>query len=126
MGVVTLSAAYGAGGSRLGPLLAERLGAPFLDRAIPAGVAQRLAVPLEEAEGHDQSSGSLFSRMVQRLAPLGQAYGAEAVDVLDADAYRRETERIIREQAARRNGVILGRAGALVLAGEPGALHVRL
>jgi hypothetical protein len=129
MTLVTLSAAYGAGGGRLGPRLAERLGVPFLDRAIPAAVAQRLAVPLEEARVHDQSVGSLLSRVVLRLAPMGQAFGAAATtpfDPLDEDAYRLATERIIREQAATGDGVILGRAGALVLADEPHALHVRL
>jgi cytidylate kinase len=128
MTLVTLSAAYGTGGSRLGPQLAERLGVPFLDRAIPAAVAQRLAVPLEHASAHDQSVGSLLARMAMRLAPLGQAFGAaaSASDPLDEDAYRRATEGIIREQAATGDGVILGRAAALVLADAPHALHVRL
>jgi hypothetical protein len=126
MTLVTLSAAYGSGGSMLGPRLAERLGVPFLDRAIPAVVAQRLAVPLEEAEAHDQSIGSLLARVVLRLAPLGQAFGASAVEPLDEDAFRLATERIIREQAATGDGVILGRAAALVLADDPRALHVRL
>jgi cytidylate kinase len=129
MTLVTLSAAYGAGGSRLGPQLAERLGVPFLDRAIPASVAQRLAVPLAEAHTRDQSIGTLLSRMALRLAPMGQAFGAAAATPQDAageDAYRRATEQIIREQAATGDGVILGRAGALVLAGDPRALHVRL
>ena len=35
MTVVTISAAYGAGGSEIGPLVAEELGVPFVDRAIP-------------------------------------------------------------------------------------------
>lgn len=129
MTLVTLSATYGAGGSRLGPELAERLGVPFLDRAIPTAVAERLAVPLDEAAVHDQSTGSLFSRMVLRLAPLGQAFGAGATttyDPLDEDAYRLATEQIIREQAQTGDGVILGRAAALVLADAPHALHVRL
>ena len=39
--------------------------------------------------------------------------------------YRRETERIIVEHAAR-GEVVLGRGGALVLRDRPGALHVRL
>jgi cytidylate kinase len=127
MPLVTLSASYGAGGSRLGPQLAERLGVPFLDRAIPAAVAQRLAVPLEDARVHDQSIGSLLSRMVLRLAPVGQAWGATApVDSIDDVAYCQATEQIIREQAASGDGVILGRAAALVLKDDPRALHVRL
>jgi hypothetical protein len=39
--VVTLAALYGAGGSVVGPQVAERLGVPFLDREIPEAVAQR-------------------------------------------------------------------------------------
>ena len=39
--VVTLAALYGAGGSVVGPRVAERLGVPFLDRDIPEAVAQR-------------------------------------------------------------------------------------
>jgi hypothetical protein len=37
--VVTLSASFGAGGSVIGPRVAEELGLPFLDRAIPVAVA---------------------------------------------------------------------------------------
>src|SRR5439155_21014488 len=51
--VVTLSAPYGTGGSRIGPAVAERLGLPFLDRAIPVAVAESLAVPLRDAIAHD-------------------------------------------------------------------------
>jgi cytidylate kinase len=127
MPLVTISAAYGAGGSRLGPELAQRLGVPFLDRAIPAAVAQRLAVPLDEARVHDQSVGSLLSRMVLRLAPMGQAFGATTpLEPLDEETYCRATEQIIREQASSGDGVILGRAAAIVLKDDPRALHVRL
>ena len=39
--VVTLASLYGAGGSVVGPRVAERLGVPFLDRAIPDAVAKQ-------------------------------------------------------------------------------------
>jgi cytidylate kinase len=129
MTLVTLSATYGAGGSTIGPRIAERLGVPFLDRAIPATVAERLAVPLKEASGHDEAIGSLFARMALRLAPMGQAFGAPAnvpAAMLDELAYCQATEAIVREQAATGDGLILGRAAALILHGEPYALHVRL
>jgi hypothetical protein len=58
MALVTISAAYGALGSEVGRKLADRLDVPFLDRAITAGVAQRLALPLEEAASLDESPGS--------------------------------------------------------------------
>jgi cytidylate kinase len=127
--VVTISASYGAGGAYIGPRLAERLGVPFVDRAIPNEVAQRLAVPLATAVQHDESAGSVFERFIRVLAPAGLAFGARPFlehEIVDDNAYRDATEQVIREQAAREGGVFLGRAAALVLAEAPRALHVRL
>lgn len=127
MTIVTVSASYGAGGALVGPKLAERLGVPFFDRALPTEVAERLAIPLEEAKARDESIGGVFSRMAMRLAPIGLAFGAEtAPDAVDEEAYRRTTEAVIREHAADGALVVLGRAGALVLRDDPRALHVRL
>jgi cytidylate kinase len=127
--VVTISASYGAGGAYVGPRLAERLEVPFVDRAIPNEVAQRLAVPLAEALRHDETAGSVFERFIRVLAPAGLAFGARPYlehEIVDETAYRDATEQVIREQAAREGGVFLGRAAALVLSEMPRALHVRL
>jgi cytidylate kinase len=127
MKIVTVSAAYGAGGAVIGPQLAERLGVQFLDRAIPSEVAERLAIPAVQSQARDESIGGLLSRVALRLAPIGLAFGAEtAPDMVDEEAYRRTTEEIIREHAAAGEVVVLGRAGALVLRNDPRALHVRL
>ena len=127
MTIVTVSAAYGAGGALVGPKLAERLGVPFLDRALPTEVAERLAIPLDEAVARDESIGGVLSRMAMRLAPIGLAFGAEtAPDAVDEEAYRRTTEDLIREHAASGDLVVLGRAAALVLHDDPRSLHVRL
>ena len=128
MTLVTLSAPYGAGGSAIGPRVAERLGVAFVDRAIPREVAQRLAVPLEEAARHDESTGSVLERLVRMLAPVGVVYGARPIlepEIIGEHSYCDATEQVIREHAAG-GAVILGRAGALVLRDAPGALHVRL
>ena len=127
--VVTISAPYGAGGAYVGPRLAERLEVPFVDRAIPNEVAQRLTVPLAEAVRHDETAGSVFERFIRVLAPAGLAFGARPLlehEIVDETAYRDATEQVIRELAAREGGVFLGRAAALVLRGTPRALHVRL
>ncbi|HWM11374.1 MAG TPA: cytidylate kinase-like family protein [Solirubrobacteraceae bacterium] len=127
--VVTISASYGAGGAYVGPKLAERLGVPFVDRAIPNEVAQRLAVPLKEAVRHDETAGSVFERFIRVLAPAGLAFGARPFlehEVVDEAAYRDATEQVIREQAEREGGVFLGRAAAIVLRESSGAFHVRL
>jgi cytidylate kinase len=127
MKIVTVSAAYGAGGAIVAPRLAERLGVQFLDRAIPTEVAERLAIPLDAAHARDESIGGLLSRMTLALAPIGLAFGAETPpDGIDDASYRRTTEAIIREHAASGELVVLGRAGAFVLHDDPRALHVRL
>ena len=129
MSLVTLSASYGAGGSWLGPRLAERLDVPFLDRAIPAAVAHRLAVPIERALHHDESAGSVLERFVGyfvMLPPFAPAADASGVEVIDPRVYQRETEAIIHEHAREGRGVILGRAGQVILRNDPHALHVRL
>ena len=69
MGVVTLSAAYGAGGPEIGPAVAERLGLPFHDRVIPVKVAGRLGVPdavflgrdLGQRDGTEDEKGNTWA-----------------------------------------------------------------
>jgi cytidylate kinase len=123
---VTISASFGAGGSRVAPAVAERLGVEVLDRAIPARVAERLAVPLDDALAHDEALGDAIGRLASSFALLPELAGALVqAGVLAGEDYRRETERIILEHAAS-GEVVLGRAGALVLREHPDALHVRL
>jgi Cytidylate kinase-like family len=124
--LVTISAAYGAGGSRVGPAVAQRLGVEFLDRAIPTRVAERLRVPIDDALAHDESLGDAIGRLVSTFALLPELAGAMAqAGYLAGEDYRRETERLIKEHS-RDGAVILGRAGALILRDDPEALHVRL
>ncbi len=128
MTLVTLSASYGAGGSRIGPALAQRLDVPFIDRAIPVAVAERLAVPLDDALARDQSVSGTLERLLASFAPLSDLYGGSGppAEVVEDRSYAEATEQVIRERAAAGDGVILGRAGARILRDEPGVLRVRL
>ena len=128
MTVVTLSASYGAGGSQVGPRLADRLDVAFLDRVIPTTVAERLAVSLDDALVHDDAVRSVLERLLMRFAPAAQAFSGAATppELVDERSFLRATEAVIREHAAAGSGVILGRAAAIVLRDAPGALHVRL
>ena len=128
--VVTISASFGSGGSLIGPAVAERLAIPFVDRAIPAAVADSLAVPLDRALAHDQQLPSgivrVLSKMASAVIPIGVAPMSPPEGTDHEDVFRSGTERVLREIADRTGGVILGRAAAIVLASQPGALHVRL
>jgi hypothetical protein len=128
MTVVTLSASYGAGGSQVGPRLADRLGVAFLDRVIPTTVAERLAVPLDDALAHDDAVRSVLERLLMRFAPAAQAFSGTATppELVGERSFLKTTEEVIREHAAAGSGVILGRAAAVVLSDTPRALHVRL
>jgi hypothetical protein len=129
MTLITLSAPYGAGGSQVGPAVAEALGMPFVDRAIPTGVAERLAVPLREAIDRDEAVAGWLTRALLSFGQVGPVLaGATPApgQMLTDDAFRQATEQVLREHAAGEGAVILGRAGAIVLAGERHALHVRL
>ncbi len=133
--VVTLSASFGAGGSLIGPRVAERLGLPFLDRAIPVAVAEALAVPMADAMAYDERRKTGMGRALASLARAAAApdtvFGTAptartSLSDQPEQAFRDETERVLHQIAETRGGVILGRAGAIVLANERTALHVRL
>ncbi len=128
MGVVTISASYGAGGPDVGPAVAARLGLPFHDRAIPARVAGLLGVSRDDAEANDERVLSGLWRLLASLGTMPDPVGG----VLPTHshpaehAYRQHTETVLHEIADGGGGVVLGRGGAMVLHDRPDALHVRL
>jgi hypothetical protein len=126
--LVALSASFGAGGSRIGPALAERLGVPFVDRAIPLAVAGRLDLPPEQAEALDeQAHGNRLAQLLRGF--LGADTGVPAPVPAESfifEDFRDATEEVLRRQAATGQGVILGRGAVVVLREHPRALRVRL
>jgi cytidylate kinase len=128
VGVVTISASYGAGGPEVGPAVAERLGLAFHDRAIPAQVAGRLGVSRDDAEANDERVMRGLWRIVASLGAMPDPVGGVVPTTVQPDerAYREHTERVLHEIADGEGGVVLGRGGAMVLRDRPDALHVRL
>jgi cytidylate kinase len=128
MTLVALSASYGAGGSIVGPAVAERLDVPFIDRAIPLAVADRLRVPYDDAAAHDeQVSTGWLERVLSGF--VGGDTGAPAPlppEMFSSEDFRRATEEVLLHQAATGEGVILGRGSVVLLREDPRALRVRL
>lgn len=124
--VVTISAAYGAGGAIVGRAVASALDVPFLDRAIPLAVAQNLAVSVDDADAHDETADNRVGRILSALAAAGIGLGPTPQRDLPPQAYRQQTEEVMTTAAGTTGCVVLGRAGAIVLRDCTGALHVSL
>lgn len=113
--VVTVAAEHGAGGDLVAPRVAEALGVPFLDRALPA----HLAAVDEESE---RPSGLLGN-----LARASSMFAGEPVERMDVDEGRVRAELAeFLTRASTDGGVVLGRGGVVLLADGPTALHVLL
>jgi cytidylate kinase len=127
--IVTISATFGAGGSVVGPTVADRLGLPFVDRAIPFAVATEIGCTLDEALVHDDRAERGIGRILAGAARLpnvtlgGMDIYLPDRTLLPEEEFVGRTERVL---AAITEGVVLGRAGAMVLADKPHTLHVRL
>jgi len=128
MTLVALSASYGAGGNVVGPELAERLGVPFVDRAIPLQVAERLDVSVDEAAAHDERAGESFlDRLLRGFIGTDISVPAPLpAETVTSEDFRNATEEVLLRQARTGAGVILGRAAMIVLREHPGVLRVRL
>jgi hypothetical protein len=127
--VVTLSALYGAGGSVIGPRVAERLGVPFLDREIPEAVAARTGLSPDAVAVADEGPRSGTERLISRLARASTVSGAAGGAAEDLDLQERRLRGQVEEflaGATESGGVALGRGGMVVLRDVPSALHVYL
>ena len=126
---VTIAALYGTGGVVIGPRVAERLGVEFLDRAIPAYVAERIGIAEEAVAAVDERPRSAIDRLISNLARFANPATASNGSIERIDLEERKMRAEIEEfmvRSSRVGGVVLGRGGAVVLSEVPGALHVYL
>lgn len=129
MGTITISASYGAYGDKVGRQVAERIGLPFLDRAIPSAVARRLRLSQVSADAHDERAPSRWDRFFSAFSgvdPESTTLGPTPIPLNSLESFRLATESVLREVADTTGAVILGRAGMVVLGGRDDVLCVRL
>lgn len=110
--IVTVAAEHGAGGDLVAPRVADALGMPFLDRALPA-----------DPEEPEQRAGAVVEGLARASTMLASAPG-ENLDREEGRVRAELAEFLAR--AASTGGVVLGRGGVLAAADAPGALHVLL
>jgi cytidylate kinase len=122
--LITVSATYGAGGSVIAPRLAAELGLPFIDRYISADSVQASQEGLVKGEQEASPVGRFLSYFA-RAATVGVVIGPEP-DIQNDDDIRDKAETDLKAVTGGAPGVVLGRAGAIVLKDRPRAYHVRL
>jgi len=126
MTLVTIAASYGAGGSRVAPDLARRLGVPLLERPPVPGLLNDEGD--EEAQAADErlGAGGLLSKLTSIAVAWGTPPGLSAEELLPDEARRQALDQEVLAFAASGRGVILGRGAAVLLHDDPRVLHVLL
>jgi cytidylate kinase len=125
--LITVSAAYGAGGSVVAPALAQRLGVPFLQRVTTTEGQVAGVVPCHERLVTEEEKTTPVHRLLASFThsmPVGPTQSPLAARHHDDDL-RCGAEAEINGLLAEGGGVILGRAAAVVL-GKDRGFHVRL
>lgn len=153
MTVVTLAGLAGAGPRSLGPIVAQRLEADYVDRLILTNVARQVGATVEalhEREERPPTKGERFSRLLQRILERSAVSGAggdpyfgpgvaaflteEYEDLpqptitkgheLEDEAYIEAVHTVLEEMAESGNTVIVGRGSHVILRDLPNVLRI--
>ena len=132
MPIVTISRQYGAGGSSVAAIVADKLGAEVLDKKLIEEVAAKLALRPSEVADQEERPRNYLERLVRSLSALEPGMGAGWTPPYPDPLFdaRKEiiqlTEQGIREAAAGGNVVIVGRGAGFVLRENPAVFRVFL
>lgn len=133
MPVITISRQFGAAGIAVGNLLAKRLDAELLDKAIIAQVAVRSGIPEAEIESYDERMPSFWQRVTSALASsspepilVDMPYLEQVPSGTMQERLATVTRAVIEEAAERGNAVIIGRGAAWILGKRPDVVNVQL
>ncbi len=153
MPIVTMGGLAGGGSRLLGPLVAERLGADYIDRLILTNAARQVGATVEalqQREDRPPTTGERFSRILQRILERSAVTGAggdpyfgpgavalltqELDEIpqltitkgheLEDEKYFEAMRSVMLDLAAGGNVVIVGRGGSIILRDDPKVLRV--
>ena len=153
MSVITMGGLTGCGGRQLGQMVAERLGADYVDRLILTGAAKEVGATVEallEREERPPTRGERFSRLIQRILERSAVSGAggdpyfgpgavafltqEYEDLpqptitkgheVEDEAYIDGLRSVFNDLASSDNVVIVGRTGSYILKDDPRVLRI--
>lgn len=121
--IITISREYGAGGRRVGHIIAEKFGIPFYDKELVDKVANEsgFAPKYIEEHGEHSPSGSVFSYAFAPQGVPGVMNGLSTSDFL----WNVQCS-VILQLAENGPCVIVGRNADYILKDRPDVLHVYL
>jgi cytidylate kinase len=155
MAVIAMGGLSGGGARSVGPAVAEKLAADYVDRLILANVAKEVGATVEalhQKEERPPTRGERFSRFLQRVLERsavtsagGDPYFGPGVTAflteeyedlpqptitrgheLEEERYINAIQTVITDLASEGNVVIVGKASYVILRDTPGVLRVGL
>lgn len=153
MAVITMGGLTGCGGRQLGQMVANRLGADYVDRLILTGAAKEVGATVEallEREERPPTRGERISRLIQRILERSAVSGAggdpyfgpgavafltqEYEDLpqptitkgheVEDEAYMEGLRSVLADMVDSGNVVIVGRSGSAILKDDPRVLRI--
>lgn len=124
--LITIARQLGSGGSRIGQIVAERLGYKYFDREILSKAADALKDGEDVLAGREEKLSGFLENLIRPFivgSPEAPYLPPPIHPVYDRDLFETESA-IIRRIAQKYDAVIVGRAGGYVLRDQPGLVSV--
>ena len=121
--VITIARSYGSGGRKMGRLLAKELGYEYYDREILRIASDESGIREEVFRQADAQQRIPLFRIAREVY-TGEVIPPDSDDFISNENLFRYQAKIIRELAATRNCVIVGRCANFILRGRDNVLNV--
>jgi cytidylate kinase len=117
--VISISRQRGCGGAYLGQKLAKSLEMAYLDRELVTEIADKLEIPVEAVEAHDERITSLWESIIESLGISNPwLYNPPPINAPANQVRQLESESILKI-AAEQSVVIVGRGASYLLRKHP-------
>jgi len=128
MSAISISRQYGAGGSVVAGLVADRLGYQLVDQAILDEVAREARISIDWVRQMEREAGDWMARLVPKILANKNFvhYLPGTSTKFDEPRYRAFLQTVIAHMGGRGRVVILGRGAQFVLKSNPAAIRVLL
>lgn len=126
--LITISREFGAGGSSVAHLVAERLGWRLVDNLLVEEIARRAGLTPAQAEERVERGPTFIERLARAFARSSpEALTSTSVPPPETEEARLKqiTEQVVSD-AAGDHAVLVGRAASVVIGRRADALHVKL